>query len=119
MKTTDETYVPVWRREGGAFLGLARVRSICENPRRTFCVSFLNSPTENLRPPGEGLKSDPFSVAGGSSFERSSAKIGTIQRRLAYGPCSKDDTHKSRMYHFFRFGSKSWGFSPSHFDCVS
>ena len=30
---------------------------------------------------------------------RSSAKIGTIQRRLAW-PLRKDDTHKSRMYHF-------------------
>src|SRR5690348_14037552 len=27
-------------------------------------------------------------------------KIGTIQRRLAW-PLRKDDTHKSRMYHFF------------------
>jgi hypothetical protein len=26
-------------------------------------------------------------------------KIGTIQRRLAW-PLRKDDTHKSRMYHF-------------------
>ena len=34
------------------------------------------------------------------SSERSSAKIGTIQRRLAW-PLRKDDTHKSRMYHFF------------------
>ena len=32
--------------------------------------------------------------------KRSSAKIGTIQRRLAW-PLRKDDTHKSRMYHFF------------------
>ena len=31
---------------------------------------------------------------------RSSAKIGTIQRRLAW-PLRKDDTHKSRMYHTF------------------
>ena len=30
----------------------------------------------------------------------SSVKIGTIQRRLAW-PLRKDDTHKSRMYHFF------------------
>jgi len=29
-----------------------------------------------------------------------SEKIGTIQRRLAW-PLRKDDTHKSRMYHFF------------------
>ena len=29
-----------------------------------------------------------------------SVKIGTIQRRLAW-PLRKDDTHKSRMYHFF------------------
>ena len=34
------------------------------------------------------------------SRKRSSAKIGTIQRRLAW-PLRKDDTHKSRMYHFF------------------
>ena len=34
--------------------------------------------------------------------KRSSAKIGTIQRRLAW-PLRKDDTHKSRMYHFFGF----------------
>ena len=33
---------------------------------------------------------------------RSSAKIGTIQRRLAW-PLRKDDTHKSRMYHFYFF----------------
>ena len=32
----------------------------------------------------------------------SSAKIGTIQRRLAW-PLRKDDTHKSRMYHTFFF----------------
>ena len=32
--------------------------------------------------------------------KRSSAKIGTIQRRLAW-PLRKDDTHKSRMYHFW------------------
>ena len=31
---------------------------------------------------------------------RSSAKIGTIQRRLAW-PLRKDDTHKSRSYHTF------------------
>jgi len=36
----------------------------------------------------------------GPFFGRSSAKIGTIQRRLAW-PLRKDDTHKSRMYHFF------------------
>ena len=29
-------------------------------------------------------------------------KIGTIQRRLAW-PLRKDDTHKSRTYHFFFF----------------
>jgi hypothetical protein len=29
-------------------------------------------------------------------------KIGTIQRRLAW-PLRKDDTHKSRTYHFFAF----------------
>ena len=29
-------------------------------------------------------------------------KIGTIQRRLAW-PLRKDDTHKSRTYHFFVF----------------
>ena len=33
---------------------------------------------------------------------RSSEKIGTIQRRLAW-PLRKDDTHKSRMYHFCFF----------------
>ena len=33
-------------------------------------------------------------------LRRSSAKIGTIQRRLAW-PLRKDDTHKSRMYHFY------------------
>ena len=33
-------------------------------------------------------------------LRRSSAKIGTIQRRLAW-PLRKDDTHKSRMYLFF------------------
>ena len=45
----------------------------------------------------------------GRSFQveprkRSSAKIGTIQRRLAW-PLRKDDTHKSRMYHFLFFCS--------------
>jgi len=35
-------------------------------------------------------------------LRRSSAKIGTIQRRLAW-PLRKDDTHKSRMYLFFDF----------------
>ena len=34
------------------------------------------------------------------SLRGSSDKIGTIQRRLAW-PLRKDDTHKSRMYHFF------------------
>ena len=29
-------------------------------------------------------------------------KIGTIQRRLAW-PLRKDDTHKSRTYHFFLY----------------
>lgn len=33
------------------------------------------------------------------SLRGSSVKIGTIQRRLAW-PLRKDDTHKSRMYHF-------------------
>ena len=32
-------------------------------------------------------------------LRESSEKIGTIQRRLAW-PLRKDDTHKSRMYHF-------------------
>jgi hypothetical protein len=32
----------------------------------------------------------------------SSVKIGTIQRRLAW-PLRKDDTQKSRMYHFLPF----------------
>ena len=32
--------------------------------------------------------------------EPESAKIGTIQRRLAW-PLRKDDTYKSRRYHFF------------------
>ena len=34
------------------------------------------------------------------SLRGSSVKIGTIQRRLAW-PLRKDDTHKSRMYHFW------------------
>ena len=33
------------------------------------------------------------------SLRGSSVKIGTIQRRLAW-PLRKDDTQKSRMYHF-------------------
>ena len=33
-------------------------------------------------------------------LRESSVKIGTIQRRLAW-PLRKDDTHKSRTYHFF------------------
>lgn len=43
----------------------------------------------------------------GPFFGRSSAKIGTIQRRLAW-PLRKDDTHKSRMYHFFVSGNLNW-----------
>ena len=37
---------------------------------------------------------------------RSSAKIGTIQRRLAW-PLRKDDTHKSRMYHTFFYAYRN------------
>ena len=40
------------------------------------------------------------SWAGGTIFWWSSVKIGTIQRRLAW-PLRKDDTHKSRSYHYF------------------
>ena len=36
-----------------------------------------------------------------------SEKIGTIQRRLAW-PLRKDDTHKSRMYHFFDTNDTLW-----------
>lgn len=35
-----------------------------------------------------------------TSFGSTYTKIGTIQRRLAW-PLRKDDTHKSRTYHFF------------------
>ena len=42
---------------------------------------------------------DPSRVPCNGTSLRSSAKIGTIQRRLAW-PLRKDDTHKSRMYHF-------------------
>ena len=42
---------------------------------------------------------DPSRVLFDGTSLRSSAKIGTIQRRLAW-PLRKDDTHKSRMYHF-------------------
>ena len=38
-------------------------------------------------------------LAAGAPFGGTSVKIGTIQRRLAW-PLRKDDTHKSRMYHF-------------------
>ena len=46
-----------------------------------------------------------------------SVKIGTIQRRLAW-PLRKDDTHKSRTYHFFcwlvaRFFSPAMRWVPS------
>lgn len=37
-------------------------------------------------------------------------KIGTIQRRLAW-PLRKDDTHKSRTYHFF-LHKRKWQKSP-------
>ena len=40
-----------------------------------------------------------FEISKVEPRKRSSAKIGTIQRRLAW-PLRKDDTHKSRMYHF-------------------
>ena len=45
---------------------------------------------------------DPSRVLFDGTSLRSSAKIGTIQRRLAW-PLRKDDTHKSRMYHFIFF----------------
>ena len=35
-------------------------------------------------------------------------KIGTIQRRLAW-PLRKDDTHKSRTYHFFFWMASAYG----------
>ena len=40
----------------------------------------------------------------GTIFWWSSVKIGTIQRRLAW-PLRKDDTHKSRSYHYFFLAS--------------
>ena len=51
---------------------------------------------------GEGLQAAAQTRGARKRLEprkRSSAKIGTIQRRLAW-PLRKDDTHKSRMYHF-------------------
>ena len=46
--------------------------------------------------------------------KRSSAKIGTIQRRLAW-PLRKDDTHKSRMYHFCFWRNGGYGSSMVRF----
>ena len=48
------------------------------------------------------------------SLRRSSVKIGTIQRRLAW-PLRKDDTHKSRSVHnfFSLFGPASSELRPS------
>ena len=43
---------------------------------------------------------DVSSWVGGTILGWSSVKIGTIQRRLAW-PLRKDDTHKSRSYHYF------------------
>ena len=38
-------------------------------------------------------------------------KIGTIQRRLAW-PLRKDDTHKSRTYHFFYICTFIFAYRP-------
>ena len=46
----------------------------------------------------------------------SSAKIGTIQRRLAW-PLRKDDTHKSRMYHTFFVARWLVGITYPHPHC--
>ena len=47
------------------------------------------------------------------SLRGSSVKIGTIQRRLAW-PLRKDDTHKSRTYHFFfQKDVQAVGFEPT------
>ena len=48
-----------------------------------------------------------FEISKVEPRKRSSAKIGTIQRRLAW-PLRKDDTHKSRMYHFFDTNDTLW-----------
>ena len=49
----------------------------------------------------------PTPLAAGAPFGGTSVKIGTIQRRLAW-PLRKDDTHKSRMYHFFDTNDTLW-----------
>ena len=51
----------------------------------------------------ETLKARLQSETSGTPFgESPQEKIGTIQRRLAW-PLRKDDTHKSRKYHFFLY----------------
>ena len=62
---------------------------------------------------GKGGRSFPVRNASASSV-----KIGTIQRRLAW-PLRKDDTQKSRMYHFLVEGldpgqQASWDRVPRH-----
>ena len=65
-------------------------------PCGNHCAAKADWPGRSAVCPGApraaGRRVDPL--------RRSSVKIGTIQRRLAW-PLRKDDTHKSRMYHFF------------------
>ena len=67
------------------------------------------------KPPVGGKGAGGVGVRNASA---SSVKIGTIQRRLAW-PLRKDDTQKSRMYHFLVEGldpgqQASWDRVPRH-----
>ena len=98
--------------------GLALLNTLlctCQNERKrpkiwVWLVYVYASPLYGLCLVGAWLVVRPFkSAASGGwvrpvSSERSSEKIGTIQRRLAW-PLRKDDTHKSRMYHFLHSNS--------------
>ena len=70
-----------------------------------FHTNFFFSPPATAHGPHkttQPIATGPFILLVAQTVEpltRSSAKIGTIQRRLAW-PLRKDDTHKSRMYHF-------------------
>ena len=71
--------------------------SIPVQPRRFFLPVLLRSHKRSAT--GAGAELSARFTEQAEPRKRSSAKIGTIQRRLAW-PLRKDDTHKSRMYHF-------------------
>ena len=97
MKSIDETYVPVWRREGGAFF---RTHEFVRIHGELFVFPFFElSHRKNLRPPAEGLKSDLFSSCRWILLREVIRKNWNDTEKISM-PCSKDDTHESRMYHF-------------------